>query len=201
MKNLTKLILTIILYSFLCNVSANDLSYKITTKKSTVLIDFMNSSGAQEEVTIQITNDDGEVYLEKQIQVSSKMKEEFNVSSLEKGEYVFKMKFENKILTKDFKLSSSKRISMRGYSMRTKDRSFIVSLSGQVMKIETNDYMKGNLQLKFKTSNGSEEIYQASFSPGENNIASIDLRTLGVSQFVLDLSSSNATYTDTFTMF
>lgn len=201
--NKLSLLLSTILLSFISfNASSNDLSYSLTVKKSIVKIDFKSVNKNLDEVLLEVLSETGEQLLSKKVEVSETLKAEFDVSSLEKGSYVFQMKFEDKEVKKRFKLSKSKRVSMRDYSLRTKNRAVIIIMNGSNLKIETTTTLKNNIDLSFLTSDGSERLlYEASFSSGKNTISNIDLRTLGEAQFILNYKEQGVTYTEKFIMY
>ncbi|MBD0403425.1 DUF3244 domain-containing protein [Flammeovirga sp. EKP202] len=204
MKKLTILIVTLLLNVLSFASFANDISYAISVKKSVVAINFSFSSliNDNKDVKIKVLDDEGHQFLEENLKVNASTLEEIDMSSLEKGTYVFKMTFEDKVVTREFKLSKSKRVSMRDYTMHTKNRGFVVKMQGTVMKVETTSVLTENVNLVFKSPSGDDELlYETSFLPGENAITSIDLRSLGVTQFILNVVENDVIYSDRITMF
>ncbi|WP_044204313.1 DUF3244 domain-containing protein [Flammeovirga sp. OC4] len=202
MKKLTILIVTLLLNVLSIASFANDISYTISVKKSVVAINFSSLINENKDVKIKVLDDEGHQFLEENLSVNESTLEEIDMSSLEKGTYVFKMTFEDKVVTREFKLSKSKRVSMRDYTMHTKNRGFVVKMQGTVMKVETTSVLTENVNLVFKSPSGDDELlYETTFLPGENAITSIDLRSLGVTQFILNVVENDVTYSDRITMF
>ncbi|KXX71881.1 DUF3244 domain-containing protein [Flammeovirga sp. SJP92] len=202
MKKLTILITTLILNVLSFTAIANDLSYSISVKKSIVSINFSSQIQDNKDVKIEIIDDEGNEYMEENFVVNADKIENIDLAILEKGTYTFKMSFEDKVVRREFKLSKSKRISLRDYSIQTRNRGIVVRMNGQMMKVETTNVLSENVNLVFKSPNGDDELlYETSFLSGENAITNIDLRTLGVSQFILNVVENDVTYTETITMF
>ncbi|NME68261.1 DUF3244 domain-containing protein [Flammeovirga aprica] len=202
MNKLTKLACTLVLSIFAFSAVANDLSYSITAKKSVVSIHFSNLLGTDKAVKVQVVDDEGNEFLEQDFTINSSKTENVDLEVLEKGVYTFKMTFEDKVVRREFRLSKSKRVSLRDYSMQSINRGIVVRMQGNIMKVETTSQLKEDVNLLFKSYTGGEELlYKVSFFSGENAITNIDLRPLGVSQFILNVVENNVTYTDEITMF
>ncbi|NME68260.1 hypothetical protein [Flammeovirga aprica] len=202
MNKSTMLLIALILNILSFTASANTLSYSISVKKSTVIVNFSAVTQGEKVVKVEVLDDEGNEYKEVNFVVTTDKVEKIDLSSLEKGFYTFRMSFEDKVINREFKLSKSKRISMRDYTMRSSNRGIIVSFQGNIIKVETTNLLTENVSVVFRSDDGLDDLlYKASFIPGENSITNIDLRNLEVSQFILDVEANNVTYSEKITMF
>ncbi|MBD0401014.1 MULTISPECIES: hypothetical protein [unclassified Flammeovirga] len=203
MKKLTFLFATLLIS---LSISAKDyylpfngISYffKASTDGTSASIIFDNLEG--EEISFQIADEAGKVYTSKTVIASGKVKEDINFKSLPEGKYSFKMKFEDKILVREFFVTPSNTAVMMNYQLASSNQKFKISVAKENLHIILGKDVEGFVRVKLSKDNG-ESIYNSKFVAGAKNVKRFDLSTLPTGTYTAELIIDGVSYSDSFSV-
>ncbi|NLR89975.1 MULTISPECIES: hypothetical protein [Flammeovirga] len=200
--------LTLVFVAFLLTFSSyaselylpfNGISYFFKTSENgtsaTLLLD--NLEG--EEVNFTISNEAGKIFMTKTVIASGKVKEDINFKALPEGKYNFKLQFEDKMMVRDFYITSNKTAVMMNYQLATSNQKFKVSVVKDQLNMIVGSNVKGFVKLSLKADNG-DEIYNTKFVAGAKNVKRFDLSELPKGTYFAEMVIDGVAYTDSFSV-
>ncbi|KXX72364.1 hypothetical protein [Flammeovirga sp. SJP92] len=177
----------------------NGISYffKASTDGTSASIIFENLEG--EEISFQIADEAGKVYTSKTVIASGKVKEDINFKSLPEGKYTFKMKFEDKMLVREFFVTPSNTAVMMNYQLATSKQKFKISVAKENLNIILGKDVEGFVKVRLSKDSG-ETVYHSRFVAGAKNIKRFDLSTLPTGTYTAELEIDGVSYSDSFSV-
>ncbi|NME67524.1 hypothetical protein [Flammeovirga aprica] len=177
----------------------NGISYffKASTDGTSASIIFNNLEG--EEISFQIEDAAGKVYTTKTVIASGKVKEDINFKSLPEGKYTFKMKFEDKMLVREFFVTPSNTAVMMNYQLASSNQKFKISVVKENLNIILGKEVEGFVKVRLYTTDG-DTVYSSKFVAGAKNVKRFDLSTLPTGTYTAELVIDGVSYSDSFSV-
>ncbi|ANQ51294.1 hypothetical protein KMW28_16690 [Flammeovirga yaeyamensis] len=177
----------------------NGISYffKASTNGTSATLMLENLEG--EEVNFSIANAEGKVFMQKTVIASGKVKEDINFRSLPEGKYNFKLKFEDKMLVREFYITSNKTAVMMNYQLATSDQKFKASIVEDQLNLIIGNDVEGFVKLNLRTEDG-ESVYSTKFLAGAKNVKRFDLSTLPQGTYTTEMVIDGVSYSDSFSI-
>ncbi|MBD0402532.1 hypothetical protein [Flammeovirga sp. EKP202] len=177
----------------------NGISYffKASTDGTSASLIFENLEG--EEINFTLSDEAGNVYINKTVIASGKVKENINFKSLPEGKYTFKMIFEDNLLVRDFYVTESKSAVMMNYHLASSTQKFRTSVIDEHLNIILGKSVEGFVKIKLFTDKG-ETVYNSKFMAGAQNIKRFDLSKLPQGTYTTELIIDGVSYSDSFSI-
>lgn len=177
----------------------NGISYffKASTDGTSASIIFENLEG--EEINFIVESAEGKVYTNKTVIASGKVREDINFKSLPEGKYTFKMKFEDKVLVREFFVTPSNTAVMMNYQLASSNQKFKISVAQENLNIILGKDVEGFVKIKLSTNTG-ESVYNSKFVAGAKNVKRFDISKLPTGTYTAELIIDGVSYSDSFSV-
>ncbi|NME69923.1 hypothetical protein [Flammeovirga aprica] len=177
----------------------NGISYffKASSNGKAVSLIFEDLNG--EEIYFRISDKEGNIYHEKTIISTGKVKEDINLKSLPVGKFYFQMSFEDKVMTREFFVTPSKTAIMMNYTLTSQQEKFEVAVKDEDLYLMLNTKIKGFVKLKLKDEYG-ETIYSDKFLAGAKKYTKYELKDFPAGVYIIELELDNKKYIDSFSV-
>ncbi|OHX67951.1 hypothetical protein [Flammeovirga pacifica] len=203
MKKFTFIIATLLLslssFASETYLPFNGISYffKASTNGTSATLMLENLEG--EEVNFSITDTEGKVFMHKTVVASGKVREDINFVSLPEGKYNFKLKFEDKMMVREFYITSNKTAVMMNYQLATSNQKFKASIVEDQLHLIIGNNVKGFVKLNLRTEEG-DTVYSTKFLAGAKNVKRFDLSSLPQGTYTTEMIIDGVSYSDSFSV-
>ncbi|WP_044210021.1 hypothetical protein [Flammeovirga sp. OC4] len=177
----------------------NGISYffkaSLNGKAVSLIFDDLNG----EEINFRISDRQGNIYHEKTIISTGKVREDINLKSLPVGKFIFQMRFEDKIMTREFFVTPSKTAIMMNYTLTSQQEKFEVSVKDEDLYLMLDAQIKGFIKLKLQDEFG-EIIYEDKFLAGAKKYTKYELKDFPSGVYMIELEIDDKKYIDSFSV-